>query len=267
MSIKLMSAVFESKTLGPTERLIMLVLADHADDEGKCYPSVSRIKDRTGLSERAVQTNIKKLIDQGYIRVDFGGGKSKSNLYFVSANPAADAPYEVKQTPQQMHPLRPNPAADAANPAADAANPAADAPKPLRTIIEPDGGGSAREPISQSADPTFRERILEASGGDPVSGLTGHGGRRIGTQADMLEAGRWLAMGLTEAECLTEIAAVMAKKRDGPPSKLSYFTPAMQRLAGAKTAPTLSPTNSPAESRSAEPKPFRPDFSKYGVPK
>ena len=135
------------------------------------------------------------------------------------------------------------------------------------TDTEEEGGGSAREPISQSADPTFRERILEASGGDPVSGLTGHGGRRIGTQADMLEAGRWLAMGLTEAECLTEIAAVMAKKRDGPPSKLSYFTPAMQRLAGAKTAPTLSPTNSPAESRFAEPKPFRPDFSKYGVPK
>ena len=50
MSIRIMAAVFESKTLGPTERLVMLALADHADDDGKCYPSVLRLCERTGLS-------------------------------------------------------------------------------------------------------------------------------------------------------------------------------------------------------------------------
>ncbi|MFN7002204.1 MAG: helix-turn-helix domain-containing protein [Roseinatronobacter sp.] len=122
-----MSAVFESTDLAPTERLIMLALADHADDEGRCYPSIRRLCQRTGLSERAVQSNIKKLVDQGYIRTVIGGGKGNANLYFVSANPAADAPRtkctpaaDAPQTPQQMHP-----------------NPAADAPKPSRTTIEP----------------------------------------------------------------------------------------------------------------------------------
>lgn len=88
MSIRLMSAIFESATLGPTERLVMLALADHADDEGRCYPSISRLCQRTGLSERAVQTNIRKLVQQGYIRIIPGGGKGNANLYFVSANPA-----------------------------------------------------------------------------------------------------------------------------------------------------------------------------------
>lgn len=127
MSIRLMSAIFESETLGPTERLVMLALADHADDDGRCYPSIARLCQRTGLSERAVQTNIRKLVDQGYIRIVLGGGKGNSNLYFISANPAADAPRrkctpaaDAPQTPQEMRP-----------------NPAADAPEPSRTTIEP----------------------------------------------------------------------------------------------------------------------------------
>ena len=146
MSIRIMSAVFESETLGPTERLIMLSLADHADDEGRCYPSIDRLSRRTGLSERAVQTNIAKLRDQGYIKVVLGGGKGRSNLYFISANPAANAGYDAPKprticTPQEMHP-----AADAPQtPQQVRPNPAADAPEPSRTIIEPSEYNNARE--------------------------------------------------------------------------------------------------------------------------
>lgn len=92
MSIRIMSAVFESETLGATERLIMLALADHADDEGRCYPSISRLCQRTGLGERAVQTNIRKLQSQGYVEIIPGAGRQGSNLYFVRPTPAPDAP-------------------------------------------------------------------------------------------------------------------------------------------------------------------------------
>ena len=121
-----MSAIFESRTLGPTERLIMLALADHADDDGRCYPSILRLCERTGLSERAVQTNVKALSEKGYLRVIVGGGKGNANVYFVSPNPAAQTPYQMHpaadapQTPQQMR-----------------SNPAADAPEPSGTIKEP----------------------------------------------------------------------------------------------------------------------------------
>lgn len=102
------------------------------------------------------------------------------------------------------------------------------------------GGGRARE-----ADPPpveFRERILSAMGVDPVSGLTGHGGRMIGTRADMAEADRWQTdLRLSEESCLAVVSEVMAKKRDGPPKSFSYFTPAMQRLAGDLAKPKLTP--------------------------
>lgn len=112
-------------------------------------------------------------------------------------------------------------------------------PEPYREEKKEGGGGSAsasEKPEIQQ--PTFRENLLAAIGVDPVSGMTGRGGSRIGTQADMIEAGRWITdLGLTEAECLAEVADLIRSKRDGPPSKFTYFSAAMARLAAAKLAP------------------------------
>lgn len=127
MSVRVMSAVFESKTLGPTERLIMLALADHSDDAGRCYPSNARLCERTGLSERAVRTNIRALEAAGYLTVLVGVGQGGANVYHVHPEggqqmpPAANAPGSKCRIGGQQVPL----------------GGAANAPKPSRTIIEP----------------------------------------------------------------------------------------------------------------------------------
>lgn len=118
-------------------------------------------------------------------------------------------------------------------------------PYPDTIKKEDGGGGSAREAeirlpetsTSEPEVPTFRERILAAIGVDPVSGLTGQGGRMLGTQADMAEVGRWQALGLSEAEILAVIVETMTAKRDGPPSGFGYFAQPMARLKAAKDAP------------------------------
>jgi uncharacterized protein YdaU (DUF1376 family) len=118
-------------------------------------------------------------------------------------------------------------------------------PEPEPEEKKEGGGGSAgasKNAISGNPSPTFREQILTAAGADRVSGLTGPNGKRIGTQADMAEAGKWINdLGLTEAECLAEIIAVVTAKRDGPPTSFRYFSPAMTRLAAAKVAPPMQP--------------------------
>lgn len=130
MSVRLMAAIFESETLGPTERLILLALADHADDSGRCYPSISRLAQRTGLSERAVRNNVRAMEKTGYITVHIGIGPSGKNVYFVRSTPAADAPR------QEMPP-----AAYAPPPRQEIpVTPAADAPEPSRTTIKPSNG-------------------------------------------------------------------------------------------------------------------------------
>lgn len=129
MSIKIMSAVFESLTMGPTDRLVMLALADHAGDDGSCYPSIARLCQRTGLGERAVQVAIGRLKQAGHLTAKIGGGRGNSTLYTLHVNTAPETPFEKPRTI--------NTVSDDINPAFNALNPAADAPEPSVTIIEP----------------------------------------------------------------------------------------------------------------------------------
>lgn len=90
--------------------------------------------------------------------------------------------------------------------------------------------------------PTDREQILTAIGADPISGLIGLNGKQIGRMADMQEARRWRDdLGLNLNEVLSVIDDVMSRKTDGPPGTFSYFTAAMQRHAGEKAKPKLTP--------------------------
>jgi DNA-binding transcriptional ArsR family regulator len=137
MSVKIMSAVFESLTLGPTDRLVMLSLADHAGEDGTCYPSIARLCQRTGLGERAVQASIKRLRDAEYVSTKVGGGRGHSTLYTITINPALETPFKK--------PRFVNPVSDDINPAFSALNPAADAPEPSVTIIEPSEKKGAKD--------------------------------------------------------------------------------------------------------------------------
>ncbi|PQO23103.1 hypothetical protein C2I36_09545 [Rhodobacteraceae bacterium WD3A24] len=106
-----------------------------------------------------------------------------------------------------------------------------------------DGDARARPREAPRSEPTHRERLLEAMGADPATGLTGPNGRILGTQSDMEEAGRWADdLGLSEDDQLSVVREVMARKAEpGPPVSFRYFTPAMRELAGARNAPRLSP--------------------------
>lgn len=124
-------------------------------------------------------------------------------------------------------------------------------PEPEPDKKEGGGGGGARELIT---DPTLRERILAACGADPVSGLTGPGGGVIGTRIDMQAVERWQSdLGLSEDRILAVIADAMSRKRDGPPSRLSYFDKPMQREAGSRTRTPLTPI---AGGQDAQPRPY-----------
>lgn len=63
--------------LPPTEKLVLLVIADHADDSGaNAYPGIARIARRASLSERQVQRILTNLMRQGILHIDRqrGGG-------------------------------------------------------------------------------------------------------------------------------------------------------------------------------------------------
>jgi hypothetical protein len=68
-------------------RLVMLALADRADDNGRCWPSIDDLSERTKLSPRAVQKAIAALAEIGELEVENGGGRHRSNQYRIVPKP------------------------------------------------------------------------------------------------------------------------------------------------------------------------------------
>jgi DNA-binding transcriptional MocR family regulator len=88
MSIKVMSKVLETEVVSDhTELLLLLAMADFADDDGACFPSVRKLAKKSRISDRQAHRVIKQLCDRKYIElVEKGGvrkGKNVSNRYRI----------------------------------------------------------------------------------------------------------------------------------------------------------------------------------------
>jgi len=82
-----MSAIWESKTTSGSDRLVLLALADNANDEGICWPSVATIARKSNLSKRYTQMILEKLLKDGHIlrqqRYDDAKHKNMTNVFTV----------------------------------------------------------------------------------------------------------------------------------------------------------------------------------------
>lgn len=77
--------------LSSTQKLVLLCLADHADRENRCWPSLACISRRTCLSERAVWQAVRDLEGRRLVRTETRG-RNQSNVYTLDLAPAAIAP-------------------------------------------------------------------------------------------------------------------------------------------------------------------------------
>jgi hypothetical protein len=115
MSIKLMTLVWSTE-IPASEKLVLLALADNANDEGQCYPSVTTLMKKCSMSERGVQYAVAKLVEDGHVTREMRAGRS--TIYHVhprtGCTPAQVAP------PHDMHPpphiVHPTPAQVAPHP-------------------------------------------------------------------------------------------------------------------------------------------------------
>lgn len=108
MSVEAVRAAFEHSTARPTARLVLLALAEAANrDEGhESWLAVDTIRQRTGLSERAVQTALRDLEASDEIgRVGAGrGGRSRSTRYriLLMTKGAGAAPFDQGERVQEL---------------------------------------------------------------------------------------------------------------------------------------------------------------------
>lgn len=90
MSIKVMTWVWEHAAVNKGSLLVLLALADFADDEGKCYPATPTLAKKARLEERQVQRVVKQLIQQELLDVQWNKGPNGVNVYRVRQNVGGD---------------------------------------------------------------------------------------------------------------------------------------------------------------------------------
>lgn len=79
MSIRIMTQVWEDRrTASQSELVLLLAMADWADDNGFCWPSVTQLANKARLSDRAVQQILGRLIETQRIRLVKKGGTNGS---------------------------------------------------------------------------------------------------------------------------------------------------------------------------------------------
>lgn len=83
MSIRMMADVWDLD-LHREQKLVLLAFADHADDEGRCFPSLERIAYKCGYSRASAKRKTHALIEAGLLVVlREGNGRGKPSVYQV----------------------------------------------------------------------------------------------------------------------------------------------------------------------------------------
>ncbi|MET8766363.1 helix-turn-helix domain-containing protein [Streptomyces sp. NPDC004658] len=166
MSFKVTNWVWARSESRNGARLVMLALADRADDNGYCWPSIDDLAERTKLSPRAVQKAIATLADLGELDVENGGGRHRSNRYRIVPKPRTSdgvTDQEPRQNDGVSTEETPNSATETPNfeaetPNFETENPVQSSPEPS---VEPTTEPSGNLPTRRRAEPTPAEQIFD----------------------------------------------------------------------------------------------------------
>lgn len=81
-----MVAAMKTKVGNPLRKLVLIKLADNANDQGECWPSHQYIADQCEISKASVKNHIRALADAGFLQVEHRDGPkgNTSNLYHIT---------------------------------------------------------------------------------------------------------------------------------------------------------------------------------------
>ena len=85
MSMRLMVQAMNCEVGNPARKLVLLKLADNANDDGICFPSYQYIADKCEMSKRSAISHIDDLIKMGFVTKKARKNKdgSNANLYLL----------------------------------------------------------------------------------------------------------------------------------------------------------------------------------------
>lgn len=102
MSIKAMNWVWKLEDLSAQETLVLLALADQANDQGYCYPSRATLAQKARCSVRTVGRSVKNFEEWGLLRVaqrNTMAGRISSE-YFLNIGAIVDKDFSLQDNPR-----------------------------------------------------------------------------------------------------------------------------------------------------------------------
>ena len=108
MSVKATNYVLHNRFGNPTRKLIMLAIADHANDSGEAWPGIESLAFKAECSPRSVQTHLRELESSGDIQIQPPRPPARmANTYrIIFKNPATSEafPQKAKTSPANSAP-------------------------------------------------------------------------------------------------------------------------------------------------------------------
>lgn len=156
VSNEITRAIWKLRGIPPTTKFVLISLGDQASTDGRCWPSVRYTAERTGLSERTVQSAIAWLIEAGLVTRKMRHGRSS----MFGVHPAGFAPCS-----NDGHATEDRQAGKALTQPQQAAHPAPATASPI-TPIEPSGNPQT---ATQPASTVTQESVRTAARPGPKS--------------------------------------------------------------------------------------------------
>ena len=98
----LMAKAMQLKVGNPSRKLVLIKLADNANDKGECFPSYQHVADQCEISRRSVINHIDALCEQGLVRKVYRSGEkgNSSNVYILNLDGAKISPPSEISAPE-----------------------------------------------------------------------------------------------------------------------------------------------------------------------
>jgi hypothetical protein len=90
MSIKVLNLVWGKSSQRGAGLLVLLAIADYANQEGLAWPSVPTLSSKARLTIRHTQRVLRKLVKMGELEIQKGQGPHGTNYYRVTLGPVAE---------------------------------------------------------------------------------------------------------------------------------------------------------------------------------
>ncbi|EFK6601792.1 helix-turn-helix domain-containing protein [Escherichia coli] len=96
MSMNLMAKAMNIKVGNPLRKLILIKLADNANDNGECWPSYQHVADQCEVSRSTVKSHIRALEEMGLLKRECRrkGELNQSNVFYLTLDNAQQIPPE-----------------------------------------------------------------------------------------------------------------------------------------------------------------------------